>query len=126
VPVDFIEFFPHLIESFRPPSPKPGNFGNVQANFEQRFQPSGQWQSNGHLDILREAEELLRAAFINENAFTIIKIDESVAKNVLYRSSQNVIDGLIASPISSTSFGSFLLPFRHGVKGMEACSLADY
>ncbi len=39
------------LRQFRPPSWKP-NLGRVQANFEQRFSPSGPWNSNGHLDIL--------------------------------------------------------------------------
>ncbi|MBI3281752.1 MAG: hypothetical protein HYZ57_18155, partial [Acidobacteria bacterium] len=38
------------LRQFRPPSLKP-NLGKVQANFEARPTPSGQWQSNGHLDI---------------------------------------------------------------------------
>jgi RHS repeat-associated protein len=39
------------LRQFRPPSWKP-NLGRIQANFEQRFGPSGPWNSNGHLDIL--------------------------------------------------------------------------
>jgi hypothetical protein len=38
------------LRQFRPPSFKP-NLGIEQANFEQRLAPSGQWFSNGHLDI---------------------------------------------------------------------------
>jgi hypothetical protein len=38
------------LRQYRPPSLKP-NLGKVQANFESRPVPSGQWQSNGHLDI---------------------------------------------------------------------------
>lgn len=40
-----------LLRQYRPPSYKP-NLGITQANFEQRFVPQGQWQSNGHLDIV--------------------------------------------------------------------------
>ncbi len=40
------------LRQFRSPSFKP-RLGIMQANFEQRFQPTGQWQSNGHLDILK-------------------------------------------------------------------------
>ncbi|MCW6005385.1 hypothetical protein K1W54_12445 [Micromonospora sp. CPCC 205371] len=39
------------LRQYRPPSFKP-RLGITQANFEQRFVPQGQWQSNGHLDIL--------------------------------------------------------------------------
>jgi len=39
------------LRQFRPPSFK-ARLGRQQANFEQRFQPTGQWQGNGHLDIL--------------------------------------------------------------------------
>ena len=39
------------LRQYRPPSFKP-NLGKVQANFEQRLVPQGQWQSNGHLDIV--------------------------------------------------------------------------
>ena len=38
------------LRQFRPPSLKP-NLNKTQANFEQRWEPSGQWQGNGHLDI---------------------------------------------------------------------------
>jgi RHS repeat-associated protein len=38
------------LRQYRPPSLKP-NLGKVQANFESRQVPSGQWQSNAHLDI---------------------------------------------------------------------------
>ena len=38
------------LRQYRPPSLKPG-LGKVQANFESRQVPRGQWQSNGHLDI---------------------------------------------------------------------------
>ena len=38
------------LRQFRPPSFKP-NLGKVQANFESRPVPSGQWQTNGHLDV---------------------------------------------------------------------------
>jgi RHS repeat-associated protein len=38
------------LRQYRPPSFKP-NLGITQSNFEMRFQPSGQWQSNGHLNI---------------------------------------------------------------------------
>jgi len=38
------------LRQYRPPTFKP-NEGKVQANFEGRSQASGQWQSNGHLDI---------------------------------------------------------------------------
>lgn len=40
-----------LLRQYRPPSFKP-NLGRVQANFEQRWEPFGQWQGNGHLDIV--------------------------------------------------------------------------
>jgi hypothetical protein len=36
---------------FRPPSFK-RNLNRIQANFEQRWRPFGEWQSNGHLDII--------------------------------------------------------------------------
>ncbi|MFC7219754.1 polymorphic toxin-type HINT domain-containing protein [Streptomyces polyrhachis] len=43
------------LRQFRPPSNKPNSattgYAPVQANFEQRYIPRGQWQSNGHLDI---------------------------------------------------------------------------
>jgi RHS repeat-associated protein len=39
------------LRQFRPPSFKP-NLGKTQANFEERNVPKGQWQSNGHLDIM--------------------------------------------------------------------------
>ena len=39
------------LRQFRPPSLKP-RLGSTQANFEQRFQLTGQWQGNGHLDIV--------------------------------------------------------------------------
>jgi hypothetical protein len=38
------------LRQFRPPGYKP-TLDIWQANFEQRFTPSGAWQSNGHLDI---------------------------------------------------------------------------
>lgn len=38
------------LRQFRPPSYKP-SLGQWQANFEERFTPSGAWQSNGHLEI---------------------------------------------------------------------------
>ncbi len=38
------------LRQFRPPSVKP-TLNKTQANFEQRWEPSGQWQGNGHLDI---------------------------------------------------------------------------
>jgi RHS repeat-associated protein len=38
------------LRQFRPPSFKP-NLGRFQANFESRWVPEGQWQTNGHLDI---------------------------------------------------------------------------
>ena len=40
------------LRQYRPPSFKP-NLGKVQANFEQRLVPQGQWQSNGHLDVVK-------------------------------------------------------------------------
>jgi RHS repeat-associated protein len=40
-----------LLRQFRSPSYKP-SLGRMQANFERRFKPFGQWQSNGHLDIV--------------------------------------------------------------------------
>jgi hypothetical protein len=39
------------LRQYRPPSFKP-NLGKQQANFESRLAPRGQWQSNGHLDIV--------------------------------------------------------------------------
>jgi filamentous hemagglutinin len=42
------------LRQYRPPSAKPNSqraTTGAQANFEQRFKPEGQWQSNGHLDI---------------------------------------------------------------------------
>jgi filamentous hemagglutinin len=41
------------LRQFRPPSFKP-RLDKWQANFEERFTPSGQWQRNGHLDIRGE------------------------------------------------------------------------
>jgi len=38
------------LRQYRPPSFKP-QLGKFQANFELRWQPSGAWQSNAHLDI---------------------------------------------------------------------------
>jgi RHS repeat-associated protein len=38
------------LKQYRPPSFKP-NLGQTQANFESRWTPGGQWQTNGHLDI---------------------------------------------------------------------------
>lgn len=38
------------LRQYRPPSNKP-NLSKVQANFESRFDASGRWQTNGHLDI---------------------------------------------------------------------------
>ena len=38
------------LRQYRPPSYKP-TLEKTQANFEQRWERSGQWQSNGHLDI---------------------------------------------------------------------------
>jgi hypothetical protein len=40
------------LRQFRLPSFKP-KLNKFQANFEQRSQPSGEWQDNGHLDIIR-------------------------------------------------------------------------
>ena len=40
------------LRQYRPPSFKP-NLGKVQANFEQRLVPQGQWESNGYLDIVK-------------------------------------------------------------------------
>ncbi|MFN9339822.1 MAG: hypothetical protein ACK6BZ_10065, partial [Candidatus Kapaibacterium sp.] len=39
------------LRQFRPPSFKP-KLGKTQANFEWRNVNQGQWQGNGHLDIL--------------------------------------------------------------------------
>jgi RHS repeat-associated protein len=40
------------LRQWRPPSFKPGwQGGTWQSNFESRWVPSGQWQTNGHLDI---------------------------------------------------------------------------
>jgi type VII secretion system ESX-1 substrate len=38
------------LRQYRPPSYKP-KLGKAQSNFEQRWEPSTPWQSNGHLDI---------------------------------------------------------------------------
>jgi len=38
------------LRQWRPPSFKP-HLGKWQSNLEQRWEPSGQWQCNGHLDI---------------------------------------------------------------------------
>jgi hypothetical protein len=40
-----------VLRQYRPPSFKP-RLGKSQANFESRLVPRGQWQSNGHLDIV--------------------------------------------------------------------------
>ncbi len=40
------------LRQYRPPSFKP-NLGKMQANFEQRLVSQGQWQSNGHLNIVK-------------------------------------------------------------------------
>ena len=42
------------LRQYRPPTFKP-NLGRVQANFEERPEPSGRWQSNGHLDIVGQS-----------------------------------------------------------------------
>jgi len=39
------------LRQYRPPSFKP-NLNLTQSNFERRFVAQGQWQSNGHLDII--------------------------------------------------------------------------
>jgi Domain of unknown function (DUF4781) len=39
------------LRQYRPPSTKP-RLGKAQANFERRFTPGGQWQSNGHFDVV--------------------------------------------------------------------------
>jgi hypothetical protein len=39
------------LRQWRPPTEKP-RLGKSQSNYEERYQPSGQWQSNGHLDIM--------------------------------------------------------------------------
>lgn len=39
------------LRQYRPPSYKP-NLGSTQANLEGRWEPSGQWQTNGHVDIV--------------------------------------------------------------------------
>jgi len=42
------------LRQYRSPNEKPNSNHSptgVQSNFEQRYEPSGQWQSNGHLDI---------------------------------------------------------------------------
>jgi hypothetical protein len=38
------------LRQYRPPSYKP-QLGKTQANFESRANPSGKWETNGHLDI---------------------------------------------------------------------------
>lgn len=38
------------LRQYRPPKFKPRE-GRVQANFQERLAPEGEWQSNGHLDI---------------------------------------------------------------------------
>jgi filamentous hemagglutinin len=40
------------LRQFRPATMKP-NLGRVQANLEWRLQPSGAWQGNGHIDIVK-------------------------------------------------------------------------
>jgi RHS repeat-associated protein len=43
------------LRQYRPPSTKPNSphaTTGVQANLERRFKPEGQWQANGHLDIV--------------------------------------------------------------------------
>ena len=39
------------LRQYRPPSFKP-MWNEAQSNFERRYQPSGRWQSNGHLTIV--------------------------------------------------------------------------
>lgn len=39
------------LRQWRMPSYKP-QLGKWQSDFESRWEPSGQWQANGHLDIL--------------------------------------------------------------------------
>jgi RHS repeat-associated protein len=39
------------LRQYRPPSFKP-SLGIYQGNFERRFAPTGEWQGNGHLDII--------------------------------------------------------------------------
>lgn len=41
------------LRQYRPPSTKNSPYATTgtQANFESRSEPSGQWQSNAHLDI---------------------------------------------------------------------------
>jgi len=39
------------LRQYRPPSQKP-NLDKIQANFESRWKPAGEWQTNGHLDII--------------------------------------------------------------------------
>lgn len=39
------------LRQWRPPAYKP-EMDRTQANFEQRWKTSGQWQSNGHLDVI--------------------------------------------------------------------------
>jgi len=43
------------LRQYRPPSAKnsPHAETGVQANFEQRVKPQGEWQSNAHLDIIK-------------------------------------------------------------------------
>lgn len=43
------------LRQYRPPSIKPNSWSaktGVQANYEHRTKTKGQWQSNGHLDIM--------------------------------------------------------------------------
>lgn len=43
------------LRQYRPPTAKPNSphaKTGVQANLERRFKPEGQWQGNGHLDIV--------------------------------------------------------------------------
>ena len=42
------------LRQFRPPTIKPNSSyatTGIQANFESRYLPKGEWQSNGHLNI---------------------------------------------------------------------------
>lgn len=39
------------LRQYRPPTFKP-RLNTWQANLEERYLPSGAWQSNGHIDIL--------------------------------------------------------------------------
>lgn len=48
------------LRRYRPPSFKP-NLNLTKSNFERRFPAQGQWQSNGHLDIIPQTGNQIAA-----------------------------------------------------------------